>query len=162
MTTNNDVKAPRPFTLPKHWEAEPFDSNKFKGFTILGDTVSIDCGQYKMPTSDPTKDIAKTLLEAIQAIASAQRPWLKAEGFDEFEQDEWYQVLYFEKDYPDDLMQRQVEFISTFNGECFDGIDESDCVVLAFKPVTPYNATPEKVQEAWDAVEGVEVWEVVK
>jgi hypothetical protein len=77
MTSNNEVKAPRPCTL---W-GQTFDSNKFLDIIVFQDTVSIGCGQFDMPTSEPTTDIHKTTMEAVLAIASAQRPWLKAEGF---------------------------------------------------------------------------------
>jgi hypothetical protein len=161
MTTNNEVKAPRPCTL---W-GQTFDSNKFKGFTVFSDTVSIVCGQYDMPTSEPTTDVPKTTMEAIQAIASAQRQWLKADGF-EFEDGQQYEIL------RDAYHTRCVGFFKNHKdmglGFYNSMHEEAEIVIfleaaISFKPYLEWeiNDTPEqrhaKEQEAWEAVSHVEV-----
>jgi hypothetical protein len=140
-----------------------------------------------MPTSDPTKDIAKTLLEAIQAIALAQRQWLKAEGFEFVASsqnctDVVYRLLhksghectgvrivltkeqcgkdhdYFMLTLPNGGSLPKIKHGGSCGGNSHglylcESYDLSE--IKAFKPISDS-------QEAWDAVAGVEAWEVVK
>lgn len=133
MTTNNEVKAPRPCTL---W-GKTFDSNTVTSFTLFSNRLSVCCELVYRPTRPETLTNKEALLEAIQAIASAQRPWLKGEGF-EFVDGSYYRIL----------TKNFEEHIDTvYNATC-------SSYVLAFKPISDS-------QEAWDAVAGVEVAEGV-
>jgi hypothetical protein len=96
MTTNNEVKAPRPCMLPKEWEGTGIiDSNN--GYRleisncsvtdtdiimfISGSAVYKKVIKVKRP-SEYQAEVQKSQIEVALAIASAQRPWLKAEGFE--------------------------------------------------------------------------------
>lgn len=163
MTTNNEVKAPRPCTL---WE-QTLDSNLFRRISVmqvpditsaqvwLDVSTNGELNYIKSPTSTDAVLTQKYYNEAIQAIASAQRSWLKAEGF-EFVQDEVYMLLnkdggfaigtpYLDTDDP-------IFLVCDSKRNTFDNyIDFQE--IVAFKPISDS-------QQAWDAVAGVEVWEV--
>lgn len=162
----NPIKAPRPCTL---W-GQTFDSNlvgsvdwyyfEDGGIEItvedyIGNTLaSLNINELEDKQLEAVTVKAKTQ-EAIQAIASAQRPWLKAEGF-EFVQDEVYMLLnkdggfaigtpYLDTDDP-------IFLVCDSKRNTFDNyIDFQE--IVAFKPIRDS-------QEAWDAVAHVEVWEV--
>jgi hypothetical protein len=103
--------------------------------------------------------------EAIQAIASAQRPWLKAEGF-EFVEGVEYWVKFrevphilrctFHKDRRHDdgyefyFGSRDDFYYEDIQG-CRRDLSIRAVYALAFKPISDS-------QEAWDAVAGVEVY----
>ena len=157
MTTNNDVKAQRPCTL---W-GQTFDSNKVYDISVMTDSVCLwlDNNLPCVDSPDVEEGATKLMFEAIQAIASAQRPWLKAEGF-EFVDDEVYWVKH--------ALDKTFLLCKHENGEftpCWsDGtfVRERYAIpsflaknILAFKPISDS-------QEAWDAVAGVEVWDAVK
>jgi hypothetical protein len=168
MTANNEVKAARPCTL---W-GQTFDSNTVKEVNAIYDHVYLLL-HGKMIDSlyvETRQDVPRILFEAIQAIASAQRPWLKAEGF-EFEEGTVYEVL-TERTAEDGSIYHARNTVYYHAGNstlisCYDnGTHKNDgytgksafcCYskdVLAFKPISDS-------QEAWDAVAGVEVAEGV-
>jgi hypothetical protein len=90
------------------------------------------------------------LLKAIQAIASAQRPWLSAEGF-EFVKNQWYRILC-----KNGSADQYALFI---NGKfCTNSGDYKVDTISAFQPFLHPLTPKEKVQEAWDAVAYVEVY----
>jgi len=160
MTTNNRVKAPRPCTLPKGWtdkgmafKTVTFDSNKFQALTVTKlDSNSFrlileaDIVRYSEVMS--SHDILQLQMQTIQAIASAQRPWLKAEGF-EFDTCVDYIVLCEPKDRPYIAQHHH----TTDTGEHFFTVDGKYTIgaIVAFKPISDS-------QEAWKAVEHVEVY----
>jgi hypothetical protein len=159
MTSNNEVKAKRPCTV---W-GQTFDSNTVKEVNAVSDHVYILLHGNMIDSFyvETEQDVPRILFEAIQAIANAHRPWLKAEGF-QFVEGERYEVLHI---HGGTLMHDLGEF-GNYGG--VQGIDSADFAELgyikAFKPVVPYDPTdtPEqrlaKEQEAWDAVAGVEVY----
>lgn len=183
MTTNNEVKAKRPCTL---W-GKTFDSNDFVDIIInkqqqgnvpedggfffdvevrcIGGKNPYRITGYRDTYNEALLDAQKLTSEAIQAIASSQRPWLNAEGF-EFGESIPY---YFLRD------SGTFEMLSIWNDEFHPcdstgiPIDSDDCSewweteyrdnytlsdFVAFKPI-------DDSQEAWDAVAHVEVWEGV-
>ena len=101
MTTNNEVKAPRPCTLP--WGVT-FDFNNFKFCSLRGGLNRNDTLQrvyVKLKDGDTlyspyyTEEQAwEVYSKVILAIASAQRPWLKTEGF-EFVEGKQYVIPYY-------------------------------------------------------------------
>jgi len=164
MTTNNEVKASRPCTL---W-GQTFDSNLFRRISVMqvNDITSAQIWLYvpvegelkyiKSPTSTDGVLTQKYYNEAIQAIASAQRPWLKAEGF-QFVDGQWYNIMqYGNIVYPYKYDATE----NSFTNSDLSAKDWNDPYlikrrdVLAFKPISD-------TQEAWDAVAGVEVYKGV-
>ena len=174
MTTNNEVKAPRPCTLP--WGVT-FDFNNFKFCSLRGGLNRNDTLQrvyVKLKDGDTlyspyyTEEQAwEVYSKVILAIASAQRPWLKAEGF-QFVEGTVYEVL-TERTAEDGSIYhaRNTVYYHASNStliSCYDnGKHKNDgytgksafwCYsknALAFKPISDS-------QEAWDAVAGVEVY----
>ena len=79
MTTNNEVKAPRPCTL---W-GQTFNSNKVYDIKFQSNNVQIHILGKRTTVSkyvEHSKDLKALRFEAIQAIASAQRPCECAQG----------------------------------------------------------------------------------
>jgi hypothetical protein len=147
-------KAQRPCTL---W-GKTFDSNEVEQVNAVSDHVYIVLSNKIIDSYyyDDKSIITGMLLEAIQAIASAQRSWLKAEGF-EFVQDVVYMLLkkdgsftigtpYLDTDEP-------IFLLCDSKRNTFDCHIEFESV-LAFKPISD-------LQETWDAVAGVEVYKGV-
>jgi hypothetical protein len=152
MTTNKEVKAQRPCTL---W-GWTFDSNQVISVILnhAKTKVWVYGENYKDLAFYFDTDAEGKQFEAIQAIASAQRPWLKAEGF-QFMQEVVYMLLH-----KDGSCMIGTPYLDTHdpifllcdsNRNTFDKHIEFEAVV-AFKPISDS-------QEAWDAVAGVEVWE---
>ena len=183
MTTNNEVKAPRPCTLPEGWifkyertsldVSEIYEVNHVhyqdSNYGVLIRDRKGNCLALCKLNFDETTEqdlihrtIQAKIQEIIQAIAFAHRPWLKAEGF-EFVEGEWYEALHI---HGGTLIHDMGEFGKY--GEV-QGIDSSNFAdvgyIKAFKPVILYNPADTqqhrltKEQEAWDAVAGVEAWE---
>jgi hypothetical protein len=161
MATNNEVKAPRPCTL---W-GRTFDINQVISVSL--NHAKTKAWVYGENYNDLAfyfgTDAEGKQFEALQAIASAQRPWLKAEGF-EFLEDVEYRLLYE----PYDLEGDDIEHNNILT-ECVGEHSQwADDVTVAFKPCVPYDPTytPQqrlaKEQEAWDAVAHVEVYKEVK
>lgn len=168
MTTNNRVKAPRPCTLLgktfpnafdlniKEWFSQNHDENEpyEYGFTIstYPRSTADACQANLSFTNSPAYSTLEAMLEAKtiawQTIASAQRPWLKAEGF-EFDTCVDYIVLCEPKDRPYIAQHHH----TTDTGEHFFTVDGKYTIgaIVAFKPISD-------TQEAWDAVAGVEVY----
>jgi hypothetical protein len=174
MTTNNAVKALRPCTLPKEFNAPPFDVYAFedvgwwKGYckpenneyipsSLIvriapnDDSLSLTDYRFQIPFcyKDEQEYAQSKLLEVYLVIASAQRPWLKAEGF-EFDTCVDYIVLCEPKDRPYIAQHHH----TTDTGEHFFTVDGKYTIgaIVAFKPISDS-------QEAWDAVAHVEAWE---
>ena len=178
MTTNNEVKAQRLCTL---W-GQTFDFNDFKFCSLRGGVNRNDTLQrvyVRLKNGDTLyspyyneEQAWEVYNQVILAIASAQRPWLKAEGF-EFVEGEVYHVLntygshffaVFRKNTPiESLGCGDYNFSEGFNSSDSKGIyyscEDSYYMsvgtkkenVVAFKPISDS-------QEAWDAVAGVEVY----
>jgi hypothetical protein len=123
---------------------------------------------FDSPYVETEEEVQPLLLEAIQAIASAQRPWLKADGF-EFVVYKNYNVmtksgLTFEAHYNISPLPPTLKHITEYAGVFCRKISTSktpDTVVsvinaediVAFKPISDS-------QESWDAVAHIEVAEV--
>jgi len=162
MTPNNEVKAPRPCTLPKEWKGErTFNIYNFTEIEYIyerSDYWTPDCDvcgsirinvyiktnasidpfrhtQWYDKEKDAIKEAQLFSMEVIRAIASAQRQWLKAKWF-QFVDGEEYEIL--SKAY-----EKHIDTV--YNATASD-------YILAFKPISDS-------QEAWDAVAHVEVWE---
>lgn len=155
MTTNNQVKAPRPCTI----EGVTFDSNNL--ISILARESDFGIFYFDGRSDADYQTIYTTkLLKAIQAIASAQRPWLKAEWF-EFVQGEVVELLY--KD--GSRCFGKFDGINAFNTCWSDGFiyyedrhsKENNLETInislfnAFKPISDS-------EEEWYALAGVEVY----
>jgi hypothetical protein len=181
MTTNNEVKAPRPCTL---WgqtfdiylikELSQITNNGYPQYVVTGKNRQALALSPVMPEHE--EDISayqnKMLLEASQAIASAQRQWLKAEGFG-FVEGEVYHVLdtygshffaIFSRNTPIENLGRgdykfSEGFISSDSKGVYYSCEDSYYMsvgtkkedVLAFKPISDS-------QEAWDELAHVEVY----
>jgi hypothetical protein len=208
MTT--EIKAPRPCTLPKGWtdkgmafKTVTFDSNKFQALTV----TKLDSNSFRLILEADIvhysevmsyHDVLQLQMQTIQAIASAQRPWLKAEGF-EFVERQQYIIPYYvagdEQDGDRIIDWYEHRGVFTFKkkerrgmGEDSEGYSlfhvtsnrfEGYNAIYSgtqyhnevyspkyFKPYIPYDPTDirdqrlVKEQEAWKALEYVEVAEV--
>jgi hypothetical protein len=182
MTTNN-VKAPRPCTtLPEGWVLNSkglavdttnslqvvWDRDDDLELTVRIISSSMFTYAYVMVTAEDNDTLLEILpsrlYEAYRAIANAQRPWLKAEGF-EFVEGEVYWVMHkYDKTYLLCKFDNKKFYPAWSNGDVIETEEEisiyykSDIAsfhksdILAFKPISDS-------QEAWDAVEKVERWE---
>jgi hypothetical protein len=164
------VKASRPCTLPKDWEGTGLiDSNNGYILESTVCTVSETCtimfrsgeAVYKkiipLSVSDYRQAIIDAQIEVALAITDAQRPWLKAEGF-EFLEGEVYWVKHKLDETFLLCKHENGEFTpcwsdGTFIRERFAIPSFLERHILAFKPISDS-------QEAWDAVAHVEVAEV--
>ena len=170
MTTNNKVKAPRPCTL---W-GQTFDSNLVESITRKHymdkngnflDSILVEkhYGGRSLAKIRGLEYGIKAFQEALQAIASAQRPWLKVEGF-EGGNGTVVELLYKDGSRCFGKFDGINSFITTWSdGHVYyqsKDLEESDLETTninhfkAFKPISDS-------QEAWDEVAGVEVWERV-
>jgi len=188
MTTNNEFKAPRPCTLSKEWTGKGLiDSNN--GYDLQYQTtirhrttpmvfalqILFISGEaiYKkeittLKEDDAKKAVIDAKLEVALVIASAQRSWLKAEGFEFDQVTRWYEIIYCYKDEPDEQYYGVSQFVENMNGWDFDDMEAQDWDIIAFKPIVeidPADTSQQRLakeQEAWDEVAGVEVWEGVE
>jgi hypothetical protein len=144
------------------------------------DTAEYVRGGKTFPKSNPFKltpvratyaeayeDAQKLVMEAIQAITSAQRPWLKAEGFEFCRLEKYLCLTYHTEATKTDLFEEIKRFSKDGNlltrslNWSYPHDRPTTERVVAFKPMPHYTATPEQVQLYWDAVAGVKVWEGV-
>ena len=160
MSINNKVKAPRPCTL---W-GQTFDSNLVESITrkhymdkngnfLHSILVEKHYGGRSLAKIRGLEYGIKAFQEALQAIASAQRPWLKAEGF-QFVQDVVYKLLHKDGSFligtPYLDTADSIFLLCDSNRNTFDNHIEFENFV-AFKPISDS-------EEEWDAVAGVEVY----
>jgi len=175
--SNNEVKAPRPCTLPKEWNGErTFNVYAFTEIEYIYErsdywTPYCDvCGSIRInvyiktnasidpfrPTQwydkeeDAIKEAQLFSMEAIQAIASAQRPWLKAEGFDFVDSVVDYLVM----EETGSIRVAQLQWVEDGKPNFMVDCQYSLGNVVAFKLL-------DDSQEARDAVAHVEVYKEV-
>jgi hypothetical protein len=149
MSTNNEVKAPRPCTL---W-GWTFDSNQVISVILnhAKTKVWVYGENYKDLAFYFDTDAEGKQFEALQAIASAQRQWLKLEGF-QFKDDCFYRIKVGDSphvltglyDKPNNLF-----YVSELY-EGGKGFSVPTIWVTAFKPA-------DDSQEAWNAVAKIQV-----
>lgn len=159
----NQIKAPRPCTVDKMKPNTTFDtSSGVKELEVIEREDLYSCYWQVLVTfidgtrtwSDyfnTSKEAYDLLNDLIQAIASAQRPWLKAEGF-EFVNGNRYHVL---------CRNGSFDYVMLFNeGSFYDtsGYYYEVGSIIAFQPALHPLTPKEKVQESWEAVAGVEVY----
>lgn len=174
MTT--EIKALRPCILPKGWVLENnikqldvseifqvshvhYRNNEYG--IVLRDREHNCLASLQLDFDETVeKDIIYPIVqlkiqEIIQAIASAQRPWLKAEGF-EFVEGALYEAVVLGCD------------TYSVAGKCFYSDGEAYLNVedarenfsleeetYAFKPIVPFYSTVEEKQAIWDSFKTV-------